>query len=296
MNNESEEYIDTEEIISIENNKQEVIEYLSERNIVKISNNLCSAQYKISAVSLNIFLMLLTEISIEDDELKTYDISLLQIEKKLNKKLNRSPKNREKICSDLTGNNLCLVDSNDFMPLCSQCELIKEEGIWFIQIQINPELKEELLNLTREFTKINLTQFLQLSGLKVKRMYMIMCQVSGLPDWKVYLKKLHTILSLTDSYTNTFDNFKTKILTPLLTQINALNNKEIEVSYTVDKKSTRSVKLLNFKVKKVANNKIKSANKKLTAKEQKAAHNKEQWDRACNGEIFNDEDDKDSDV
>ncbi len=267
------------------------LEELSNKNIVKMSNDLCSARYNISEVSLNIFLMLLTEIRMEDEELFDFDISLIQIEKKLNKRLNRSPKKLDEIKKDLTGKNLCLANSTEFIPFCTQFEYIKEDGVNFVSIKINPELTEELLNLTQQFTNFNLSQLIQLKGLYTKRMYMILYQVSGMKRWKVPLEKLHSILILPESYTKRFDYMKSRVLNPAMQQINQLNKKEIEASYTIDKRGSRKVKLLNFKVEKTEE-KRKRINKYSSAKKQKEreeSRNKELWRQAINGELYPEE-------
>jgi plasmid replication initiation protein len=278
-----------EQCTTIENVKQECIDELSDRKIIKISNNMCSAKFKIKETSLNILMILLSEIKMEDKELKTYDISLLSIEKKLNKKFGRVQKRFDTLCNDLTGTNLCLADSTEFIALCSLFELVKEEGAWFIKIKINPVLQDELLNLQEQFTTINIEQFLQLNGLYTKRVYMLMCQVSGLPFWKKQVEDIYTVLMLSDSYRR-YDNFKSRVLNASINQINALPNKEIEVSYSEDKRGSRKVKQLTFKVQKTEERKKKAERRGMTPKERKKQENNEKWGKAISGEMFNDED------
>ena len=54
-----------------EKDAPQIIEELSNRNIIKMSNDLASAQFNIQEVSLNVFMSLLSEITMEDKELKS---------------------------------------------------------------------------------------------------------------------------------------------------------------------------------------------------------------------------------
>ena len=241
----------TEQDIDREDMQQEYIEELSNRKIIKISNDLASAQFNIKEVSLNVFIALLSEITMEDEELKEFDISLLEIEKKLGRRLNRDTKNIEELCSDLLGKNILLSGDTDFISLCSKCELIKEDGVLFLNIKINSLLKKELLQLRREFTQINFSQFMQLKGLYPKKMYMLLKKASGLKQWTIPLEDLCIILSAPNDYMEKFNGFKNRVLEPALKQINQLENKEITVSYTV-KKRRKKVSSIEFKIVKKA--------------------------------------------
>ena len=255
----------------------ETIEYLNNRKIIKLSNKLCKANFNINEVSLNVFMTLLTEITREDNELRGFDMPLLQLEKKMNKKLNRKAKYLDTLCKDLTGNNIVLYGETELIPLCSKCELIKEEGTWYLQVKINPLLEEELLNLSSEFTKLNLDLFLAINGGYSKRMYMLIKSYSGLNFWNADLNMLHEILQLPKSYIENFDNFKRKVLNPCLEVLKQPENKEITVSYTVDRKNTKRVKMLNFKIEKNERKVQKTAKRK----KHKVVSNvdKEEWDR-----------------
>jgi len=262
------------------------IDEFSKRNIIKISNNMCMATYAIKEVSLNIFMALLTEIQMEDTKLKTYDITLLQVENKLKKRLNRTIQNFENIRNDMIGNNLYLSDQKEAIALCTKFEFIQEDGVWFIQIEINPLIAKELLGLTQKFTQINFEQFMLLNGLYCKRMYMILCHITALPRWRIYLEKLHTILLLPTAYQKRFDYVRSRVLNPAIKQINDLPDKEIVVSYTVDKRGTRRVKLLSFQANRT-DIKRKKLSQKMTQNEKEKARKKERMRLACEGKIFN---------
>jgi len=241
-----------------------------------MSNDLASAQFNIKEVSLNVFMSLLSEITMEDKELKEFDISLLQIENKLDRRLNRDPKKIEELCSDLLEKNILLAGDTDFISLCSKCELIKEKGVgvWYLNIKINSLLEKELLQLRREFTQINFAQFMQLKGLYPKKMYMLLKKVSGLKQWATSLEDLCIVLSAPNYYMEKFDAFKSRVLDPSIKQINNLEEKEITVSYTIDKRSGRKAKSIEFKVTKKAKDTSQKNNKSPNAKSLSAL---EEW-------------------
>jgi len=261
--------------ITIESIQPDCIEELTNRKIIKLSNRLCKANFDIKEVSLNVFITLLTEITREDNVLREFDISLLQLEKKMNKKLNRKAKYLDTLCKDLVGNNISLYGENELISLCSKCELIKEDGAWFLQVKINPVLEEELLNLSTEFTKLNLNSLLAINGGYAKQMYMLLKSFAGLEFWKADLNMLHEVLQVPNSYIEKFYTFRSKVLNPCLEVLNKPDNEEINVSYTVDKKSSKRVKVLNFKIKKIEKT-VKNTNK-LKKKKKVGNLDNEEW-------------------
>ncbi len=228
----------------------QIIEELSNRKIIKISNKLCQAQYRIKESTINVFLMLLTEIAMEDTHFRTFDIAVSAIEKKLGKQINRA--SIDSLCKELTGANIYLPDYGESIALCSQCEKIQEDGGTFLQIKINPELKIYLLDLQFGFTQLNLDHILALNGFYAKRIYMLLKQFSGLSTWRVKLETLYGYLAVPESYQNRYDNFKSRVLTPAIEQIKNLNDKEFDVDYREDKRGSRKVKMLVFKYTKFA--------------------------------------------
>lgn len=252
-----------------ENNAPQIIEELSNRNIIKMSNDLASAQFNIKEVSLNVFMSLLSEITMEDKELKEFDVSLIQIEKKLGRRLNRDPKNLEELCNDLLEKNIILAGDTEYISLCSKCELIKKESVWFLNIKINSLLEKELLQLTREFTQINFAQFMQLKGLYAKQMYMLLKKVSGLKTWTHSLEDLYILFSVPSYYTEKFERFKSRVLDSPIKQINKLEEKEIAVSYTV-KKRGQKVCSIEFKIAKKAKEITKKNTKSPKSKKAEA--------------------------
>lgn len=255
-----------------------VIENLSNRNIIKISNDFAWAQINIQEVSLNIFLMLLTELDIEDKELPIFDIAILDIEKKLGKKLNRKQSKLDNIIQDFLGKNLQLDNGTEFISLCSECEIIIEKNMLFLRIKINPLLKEEFLNLTKNFTKINLKHILPLRGINVKRMYMILRKMAQLNNWDTQFETLLTMLNSPASHYK-YGNFKAQVLTPSVEQINNLEDKEMTISYTMKAIGARKIKTLEFKIKLIKKVQENMKTYQTVANKKKSTQNKilDEW-------------------
>ena len=236
------------------NNQKEISE-LSNRNIIKLSNNFIQSEINIKEVSLNIFLTLLAEIKIEDTTLPLFDISIKDIENKMNIAINRNKTTLNAIVNDFTSKSLKLAEESEYMALCSACEIINEENTLFLQISINPLLSEELLNLKTNFTKISLDQLLSLKGIYKKRLYMLLIKMKSLGHWKANLDALQDILNVPDSYKKRYTNFKARVLTSALKQINSLPNKSIAVALKEHKRGSRRVKQLHFTINSIVNNK-----------------------------------------
>ncbi len=260
-----------------------IIEEPSQRNVIKISNDLAWAQMNIKEVTINIFFMLLTEIMIEDEELPEFDFAILDIEKKLTKKLNRKRKYLDGIVKDLTEKNIVLYNDTEAIALCKEAEIINEDNILFLRVVLNPFFKDELLNLTREFTTLNLQHLLKLGGVPAKRMYMILKRMKGMGSWKPQVDTLKDILQPTQSQ-QAYKNFKARMLVDPIKQINNLEDKEMTVSFIENKKRNK-VYSIEFIIKGHTKPKIESPKK---TKSQKEKENEEAWAKAISGELFED--------
>ncbi len=244
----------------------ETIEELSNRNVVKLSNDFILSKIRISKISFNIFLALLTEIDMNDKELRPYDIPVRMLANKLGVTMNINRKNLDKIVHDLTEKNLLLYGDNEPISLCSKCEIIIEKNVLYLHVVINPLLKHELLDLKKNFTKINLLHVLKMNSIYAKRLYMLLKKMSEIGYWNPSVDELRSKLSTPQSY-NRYDNFK-KIVNRSIDSIEELQYPEIKVSYTEDKRFSTEVKVLRFKIKKIdKNNQNSSKSRKRSSKE-----------------------------
>lgn len=217
-----------------------IIEELSNKKNIKISNNLALASMDILEVSLNVFLALISEITREDNVLLTYDISLSDLKKKIKRK-NIDREKLEEIRNDLMGNNIVLNGSQKSIPLCEKFEINTEENTLFIRI--NPDLKKELLNLSGKFTQIDFDHILSISGLYAKKFYMYIKARKGMKEWKENLESMHTIFNVS-GVSSEYRSFKSRVILDGIEKIGKLEDNIIDIKFKEIKKNKKVKKLV----------------------------------------------------
>lgn len=221
------------------------IEMFSDRKIIKVSNDFALSSMNISEVSLNIFFALLSEITMEDEMLPSFDVPIKEIELKIGKKLNRDRKKLDRIKGELEGDNIILNHSQTRIPLCKRCEIVNESNVLYLQIEINPVLSNELLELESKFTQIRLDHFTSIKGFYAKKLYLFLKARKNMDHIRVNLDTLYVILNIPKSY-EIYSNFKKRVLLQALSQIRKLTDDLGDIHYNGDKRGSRAVKQLVF--------------------------------------------------
>ena len=259
--------------ISHTDDEPNIIERLSDKNNIIMSNNLALSSMHISEVSLNIFLALVSEITMEDNVLPSYDIPLKEIEDKISKKLNRDRKKLDRIIDDLSGKKIVLMNNIESIPLCKKCEVINERNVLFLQIEINPDLHNELLGLESEFTQFKLNHILSLQGFYTKKFYMFLQARKNMNYITVDLDKLHAMFNVPRSLEEKYSNFKARVLSSPLAQIIKLDDNLIDIEYEELRRGHKGVQQLRFVI-----STIKRSSVKFSRKKKKKAQKEDPWE------------------
>jgi len=246
---------------------------MTNRNIFRQSNLLINAKYKMSSVSLDVFFMLLTEINSKDEDIQMFKFKISDIENRINKRLDR--RYLEKISDELTGYNLKISTENGgFLKanMLSSFEYIKNKGI--IELEISKKMEPYVLRLKENFTKSSLEDITSMQSEYSKRLYLLFDQRKNLKTWKVDLEELQDILCVGNSL-RPFGAFNREVLKIALRDINKSSSLRVELLPLI--KVGRSVVSLKFKITKL---------RKINNEDDK---NKEAWEKACSGELFEEE-------
>lgn len=229
----------------------EIIRKLNDRNVIKISHELNYARYNIGIIAMDIIYMLIAQIKREDIEFNEFNISVIELEKRLGRKLNRTSL---KVASEELINESIIFTklTNISHPWVNYFELDSKMGL--IRIQLHTHLKKHLLN-PNLYAIGNLNSIIALKSHYAKRLYMLFCQFGTMKKFTIGVKPIRTMLSTPESLTNVYANLKERVIEPCLFNINQLP--DIKVKYS-EIKTGRSITDFEFVViKKVIEPKIK---------------------------------------
>jgi len=256
-----------------EQTMEDIYEYsLANRTIVKVSNTLNEAKYKLSANAIDVLNLFLTQIYTEDREFRKFRIDIKDIEKKLGKRINT--KTIDNICKELMSNPIRIEEIEESHipesikrtsdPYYYKKESAKKtinyynwaskasysvEDKWF-ELEIHEELKKHLLQLKKNFTKYSFNQIKNLKSQYSKRLYMLLKRFMNTekPFYIVSVEDLLYILDVEDKYGKYFNDFRRKVLKVALDQIN--ESSDINVFCKEIKKGRKIIRLefkMNYK-------------------------------------------------
>jgi len=235
--------------------KTEIIENLTNRDIIRQSHGLNLATFNVSALALDLLYLLLTEISTEDKCL-SFKIQFKDLEKKMGKKINRM--DLERAAEELNDTKVRIVtDKVKFSSnWCSSVSWISESNSKTLKLNIDPDLKEHLMNFSKD-KPFSLSYFNMVTKVKSsygKRIYTILSQYKKSGRFIIATEKLSQILKTENKYSK-YSDFKRRVLEPALKQI----NKETDISFKYEELK-KGGKVVNLKFIITSNKKAKAVN------------------------------------
>jgi len=214
---------------------EEIIENLTNRDVVRQSHALNQATFNISALALDLLYMLLTEISTEEKCL-SFKIQFKELEKKMGRTINRA--DLERAAEELHDTKIRIkTDKLKFYSSwCSSVSWISENNSKTLKLNFDPDLKEHLMDFSKE-NPFSLSYFNMITKVKSsygKRIYTLLSQYRKTGKYYVSLETLSKILE-TDKKYSKYSDFKRRVLEPALKQI----NKETDISYRYEEVKNR---------------------------------------------------------
>lgn len=218
---------------------------ISNRTIVKQSYELNNARYSLTAVETDIIMRMIAEVKNEDEDFKPYRFKVSELEKKMNKQLNR---NTIKAIAEGIARKPIRIDKGkgSFLTIgwVSSFEYYAESGE--IELCFDPKLKPYLLQLNSHFATADIRQIFQLSSEYAKRIYTIFKQWQKLGKYTVEVEEWQKILEVPKTQLM-YGEFKRKVIEPAKEQIN--EKTDLEVDYK-EIKTGRKVTHLEWTIKK----------------------------------------------
>lgn len=225
-------------------NKGMVKTDLSNRMIVKISNNFNMASYSVSSIAMDLLFLFMTETKNEDDDVSFFRVTSSEIEKKLGKRININSLQRAAIelrrspvlfywCDERTGK----VTTSE----TSFCHTITYNDS-YVELMFSNAMKKYLLNLKSRFTYFQLENTSSLSSKYSKRLYLFLKQYENTHILTISVEDLKKMLQNNSSQ---YFNFKKDVINVAIKEINEKTDIKISVK---EYKKNKNVERLEFSI------------------------------------------------
>ena len=216
--------------------------------LVTRNNNIIEGRYTLTLQEQRIVLWLISEINPDDVDFRDYRVSVSKLAEFLCIEKN---KNIYKECAEFTKKLLrrvievAGVEGNTLLQVGWISKAKYYIGKGYVDISFDPELKPYLLQQKGKFTTIALRYAIALSSVYAVRIYDLCKQYQTIGDRTITINDLKRILDIQpDQYTE-YKNFKLRVITIALREINAKT--DIFVSY-IEHKDGRRVGSLTFTI------------------------------------------------
>ncbi len=180
--------------------------------IVRKSNFLIEASYKLTAIEHKIILTLVASLNAEDKELKKYSFRVKNLVSILGLSNPNEYKHLNKITENLLKKVLVLKTEDETLQThwLSSAKYIKGEGI--VELKFDSEIKPFLLELKKRFTNYPLRYALRLRSQFSIRIYELLKQYEKLGNRLFEVSELRRILGIGKDQYRQYTDFKKRVI------------------------------------------------------------------------------------
>jgi plasmid replication initiation protein len=183
-----------------------------EHKLVRKSNFLIEASYKLSLVEQRIVMMLASMIKPNDDEFKKYSLNIKDFSALLELKNKDEYAHLQTVTKKLLTRAFTVKMPNEILQIgwLSSARYLEGQGI--VELCFDPQLKPFLLQLKDRFTSYRLKNVIQLRSSFSIRIYELLKQYERLAERTFLLETLRKHLGLEDHHYKLYGDFKRNIL------------------------------------------------------------------------------------
>jgi len=217
---------------------------ISDRKVMKMDNKLVEAKLDLkSSEEMKIFGIVVAQIDADDDDFKTYEIKIKDLETLTGKKKNE--RQIKSLATKMLKKTCFIYDETGWIgrTIFTEIQYIRNEAK--LVISLHEKLKPFLLDLKKEFTKINLLNYIHLDSGYSMKIYLLLKQYQTIGKRKFEVDKLREILQTPKSYQD-FHLFKKYVLEQAQKEIN--KKTDIKISWEVTKRVRRKIVEIEFTI------------------------------------------------
>ena len=226
---------------------------LTKRNFTRQSHMIVNARYALTRGEIDIILTLLTAITHEDEDLKDYQFTMKELEKKTNRKWNS--KQLKDTIKSLMGKPLDIPKENGKgWTIVNWFSSFDYDSNGLITCRFDKALKPYLLQIQGTRIISDFRHLLPMQSSYSKRMYLLLKEYDKIGSRKFNVADLQETLKVPKSHKTHYNKFKKDVLQRSETDINKFTDLEINF---IEKKQGRKVHEIIYYIRK-NNNTLKN--------------------------------------
>jgi plasmid replication initiation protein len=212
-------------------------------------NSLVEAKYRLSLQEKRIVLWLLTQIKSDDEDFKLHKLEVSEFSKMTGLGIDNQYSKLQEITSNLMRRVFKIhepqTDSFFQVSWLSFARYYLKKG--YIELRFDPALKPYLLQLKSHFTKLNLSDMMNLNSIYTTRFYELLKQYESIGKRTIYLQKLREYCGIIDQEYKKYNDLKKNVLERAKKEIN--EKTDIIVDY-IEIKESRKIVAIEWTIKK----------------------------------------------
>ena len=210
---------------------------LSNRDIFSINNAFNNVKSELSQLSMDLFFLLVTQVTKEDVELFMYETSMSEIQKIFNRRITQN--NIQNATQELLH---CKIEfSIDDETITTTLLSIFEYDSGTIHFKLNDTLVDILINQKTKYTVASLQELISIKSVYAKRIYLLLKQFATSKEFVMHLSHIYKILNLENKYER-YSHFKNKILNPAIKSINEQTSLKISIHEHLKNRTVQRIK------------------------------------------------------
>ncbi len=210
----------------------------NETHLVVKSNYLIEASYRLSLQEQRLILLMVSRIKPEDKGFQVYRIAVKDFNRIVGIKNEANYQRTKELTKKLLERSLQITKDNSVLQITWLSSAEYFEGKGYVELSFDPKLKPYLLQLKEFFTKYRLQNVIRLKSSYSIKLYELLKQYENIGRREFTLEQLRRKLGLKDSEYPLYANFKQKILSRVLNEL----NEHTDLSFSMrERKNIRKV-------------------------------------------------------
>lgn len=227
------------------------VKNLKTDKLVVKSNDLVEARYRLSLQESHVILWLLTQIKPEDDDFKVHKLKVKDFAELVGLKVDSQYKELQKITESLMQRVMKIREPGEktLLQVSWLSSAFYEEDKGMVSLKFDSKLKPYLLQLKKQFTKINVTDSLKFKSIYAVRIYELLLQYAPIGKRDITVEELRDYCGIKENEYNLYSGLKRDVVNKAKSEINK------KTCYTVDyteSKRSRKVDKIHWTIDKKA--------------------------------------------
>lgn len=213
------------------------IHSLSNRDAFIINNSFNRMKSQLSQLSMDLFFLLITQVTKEHDALFLYQTSMSEIQRIFNRRIKQE--NMQNSIEELLTYSFELNINDEIITTSLLSTFEYDSGT--IQFKLNDNLIDILINQKTRYTVASLQELVSLKSVYAKRIYLLLKQFATSKEFIMHLSDIYKILNLENKYER-YSHFKNRILNPAIRSINKQTSLEISIYEHLKNQTVQRIK------------------------------------------------------